>query len=352
MGHYERIAELPLQIESFALEGHVLEVSSGFERLTTEFVLSGGGESGRGEDVTYSADDQVVLQEQGAALPLAFTGTFGEFSQRIGATDTFPQPPERDDYRNYRRWAIESAALDLALRQSSTSIDRLLGIELSPVRFILSLRLGDPPSMHRVDGWLAVAPDLEFKLDAESSWPRELMEQLAATGRVQSIDLKGLYSGTVVDQPPDPELYAAVVELFPDAWIEDPALTEETRPILEPVYDRLTWDAPIHSVADILALEREPKCLNIKPSRFGSVSELLAAIEHCQARGIEMYSGGQFELGVGRGHLHVLASLFFPESPNDAAPVEYHVPEPVAGVPQTPLQPPAEMRGFRWNTND
>ncbi len=348
MGHYDTIADLPLKVESYELEGRSLDVSSGFERLSTEFVLRGAGEEGRGEDVTYEANDQLVLREKGTQLPLTFEGSFDEFSRHVGSIDTFPEPPEREDYRNYRRWGIESAALDLALRQAGTSLGELLGIEPQPVRFILSLRLGEPPTMHRVDGWLAVSPALEFKLDAESSWPRELMEQLAATGRVQSVDLKGLYEGTVVDQPPDPELYAAVVEFFPEAWIEDPALTDATRPILEPVFDRITWDAPIHSVADIVALERAPECLNIKPSRFGPVSELLAAIEHCAGRGIEMYSGGQFELGVGRGHLHVLASLFFPDSPNDAAPVEYHAPDPVAGVPQTPLVPPSPMRGFRW----
>jgi L-alanine-DL-glutamate epimerase-like enolase superfamily enzyme len=345
---YDRIAELPLTIEEFELRGHTLDVSSGFERVTTEFVLRGDSQEGIGEDVTYEADDQRVLQEHGAGLPLAFKGTFGEFSQHVGATNTFPRPPQREDYRLYRRWGIESAALDLALRQAGTSLGELLGVEPRTVRFILSLRLGDPPSIDRVHGWLAVSPGLEFKLDAESSWPRVLMEQLAATGRVQSIDLKGLYSGTIVDQPPDPKLYAAIVELFPEAWIEDPAITEATREILEPALDRVTWDAPIHSVSDIEALAREPKCLNVKPSRSGSVSELLAIVEHCRAHGIEMYSGGQFELGVGRGHLHVLASLFFPDSPNDAAPVEYHVPEPVAGVPQSPLVPPASMTGFRW----
>lgn len=349
MGNYAAIADLPLTVESYALEPHALAVSSGFERLTTEFVLRGGGHEGRGEDVTYEDGDQLNLREQGTNLPLAFAGTFGEFSEHVGAIDTFPQPPEREDYRRYRRWGIESAALDLALRQANKSLGQLLGIQPKPVRFILSLRLGDPPSMHRVEGWLAVSPGIEFKLDAESSWPRELIEQLAATGRVESIDLKGLYHGTVVDQPPDPELYAAVVELFPKAWIEDPALTDQTRPILEPVFDRITWDAPIHSLADIEALEREPKCLNIKPSRIGSVHDLLAVIEHCDRRGIAMYSGGQFELGVGRGHLHMLASLFFPDSPNDAAPVEYHVPEPVAGVPPTPLVPGPTVAGFRWS---
>ena len=57
----------------------------------------------------------------------------------------------------------------------------------------------------------------------------ELIDELVATGAVDSVDFKGLYTGTVVDQPPDPDLYRRVVEAFPEAWIEDPALTDETQ---------------------------------------------------------------------------------------------------------------------------
>ena len=67
-----------------------------------------------------------------------------------------------------------------------------------------------------------------------------------------------LYTDTVVDNPPDPGLYRRVAEAFPDAWIEDPGLNDETRPVLEPHKDRLTWDAPIHSIADIEALPYPP----------------------------------------------------------------------------------------------
>lgn len=349
MSLYDAFKHLELEIDSIELAGHSLAVSSGFERLSTEITLSGGGSRGRGEDVTYDGVDQIALQDAPPELPLPFRGSFDEFSLALDDIDLFPTaPPQREASRDYRRWAFESAALDLALRQAGTSFDAVLGIEPRPVRFILSLRLGDPPSIAPVKRWLAVAPWLEFKLDAENSWPRELIEQLAATGRVESVDLKGLYTGTIVDNPPDPRLYGEVVELFPDAWIEDPAINEQTRPILEPVMDRVTWDAPIHSVADIQALEFPPRCLNIKPSRFGPLCRLLAAIDYCREHDIGMYSGGQFELAVGRRQLHVLASVFFPDAPNDAAPVEYHVPEPSAGVPASPLQPPAERRGFDW----
>jgi len=49
---------------------------------------------------------------------------------------------------------------------------------------------------------------------------------------------------------------------------EDPALTAETETVLEPYRERITWDAPIHSVADVEALAFPPRTLNSKPSRF------------------------------------------------------------------------------------
>ena len=51
--------------------------------------------------------------------------------------------------------------------------------------------------------------------------------------------------------------------------------------MLEPHADRVTWDAPLHSLADIEALERQPQAINSKPSRFGSLRELFAVYEHC-----------------------------------------------------------------------
>ena len=160
--------------------------------------------------------------------------------------------------------------------------------------------------------------------------------------------MKGLYRGTVVDQPPDPDLYRRVVAAFPDAWIEDPALEPEIDELLEPHRDRITWDAIIHSVADIEALPFPPRIVNIKPSRFGSLEALCAGYDYCEEHGIGAYGGGQFELGPGRGQIQYLAALFHPDTPNDVAPSGYNLPNPVPGLPSSPLEPrPAEL-GFRW----
>jgi hypothetical protein len=162
------------------------------------------------------------------------------------------------------------------------------------------------------------------------------------------MDLKGLYRGTPVDVETDPELYRAVAEAFPDAYLEDPDINDETRPVLEPHMDRVTWDAPLHSVADIEALEHEPRAINSKPSRFGSLRELMAVYEHCAARGIAIYGGGQGEQDIGRRQIQYLASLFHCDTPNDVAPSGYNDPAVPDGLAASPLEPTPSETGFRW----
>jgi L-alanine-DL-glutamate epimerase-like enolase superfamily enzyme len=349
MATYDTIAALPVQIDSYELEPLERDVSSDFTRLSTVIRMRGGGEEGVGEDVTYDALDHVALQDAGPVLDLTGPRTMGDLGEAIGGLDLFAgAPPVRDVSRLYRQWAFESAALDLALRQAGTSLADRLGRQPRPLTFVVSLRLGDPPTIEPVTRRLESYPTLRFKLDPVSGWDDALIEQLVGTGAVDSVDFKGFYKGTVVDQPADPALYERVVRAFPEAWIEDPALNDETDPLLEPHRDRITWDAPIHSVADIDALPFAPRMVNIKPSRFGPLSELFAAYDYCEEHGIGGYGGGQFELGPGRGHIQYLASLFHPDTPNDVAPADYNAPEPPAGLPSSPLEPRLAATGFRW----
>jgi hypothetical protein len=163
------------------------------------------------------------------------------------------------------------------------------------------------------------------------------------------IDRKGFYEGTEVDTPAEPDFYERATTAFPDAVVEDARFTDTTRPVLEPTADRLSWDAPIHSVADTEALPVEPRYLNAKPSRFGTVEALFECLGWGLERDVTMYGGGQFELGVGREHAQVLASLFSPDAPNDVAPSGYNDPDPPDGLPTSPLQPPPVPRGLGWD---
>jgi hypothetical protein len=358
MASFDAIADLPLEIESCELEG--LETTIGdFERLTTIVKIGGGGHEGVGEDVVYDAVDHIGQQQHGPPEGLAFSGTFAGFSDRLDSVDLFPAgPPVREEISPaYRRWAFESAALDLALRQAGTNLAATLGREPRPVNFVNSMRLasreGERSSIEPLRARLAVYPTLRFKLDPTNDWDDALIAALAETGAVDSLDLKGFYKGTPVDVTTDPELYAKLIETFPDAWLEDPDVTEETRPLLEPAHERVTWDAPIHSIADIEAMPwSPPRTVNVKPSRFGPVRNLFAAYDYCEERGIGAYGGGQSELGQGRGQIQYLASIFHPDTPNDVAPSGYNDPEQATkpGLPSSPLQPAIEPTGFRWIT--
>ncbi|MEA2425796.1 MAG: hypothetical protein QOH13_2206 [Thermoleophilaceae bacterium] len=342
------IAELPVQIDTYSLEGLELKVSEEFTRLTTLIRLAGGGHEGVGEDVTYDALDQVALQEAGATLTLAGSYTLRSFREHIDSLDLWPAEPVRDVSKLYRRWAYESAALDLALRQAGTSLAAAVNRAPRPVEFVMSKRLQDPQKATDLERWLERYPTLRFKLDPTPEWTDELLVVLRELGVVDSLDFKGHYTGTAVDNPADPVLYQKLVDAFPDAWIEDPALTPETDPVLEPHRDRITWDAPIHSIDDIEALPFAPKMVNIKPSRFGGLPELFGAYDYCDANGIRAYGGGQYELGQGRGHIQYLASLFHPDTPNDVAPSGYNDPSVPEGLPPSPLEPQVAPTGFRW----
>ncbi len=353
MGTYGLIADLPLEIESYELEPLELKLSEEFTRLTTVVHLQGGGEEGVGEDVVYEGLDQIAQQDAGPTQPLAGTHTLGGYGELVGGLDLFPSAPVREVSRLYRRWAFESAALDLALRQAGRSLADAVGREARPVTFVSSLRLGEPPSLEPIHKRRTGHPNLRFKLDPTAGWDDEFVAELAALGVVDSVDFKGLYKGTPVDLETDPELYERVIAAFPGAWIEDPDLTPETEHVLRDHRDRITWDAPIHSIEDIEAVTfggeaLPPKMVNLKPSRFGSIEALFAAYDYCDEQGIGAYGGGQMELGPGRGQIQYLASVFHPDTPNDVAPTAYNYPDPPPDLPDSPLDPAPSATGFRW----
>ena len=164
------------------------------------------------------------------------------------------------------------------------------------------------------------------------------MAELAALGAVDTLDMKGHYDDVCPSaSPTTPGTYERVARRASrDAWIEDPRLTPELARRWRGHEHRVTWDAPIHSVADVRALEWTPRMINVKPSRFGPLSRLFADLRPPRGHGIGAYGGGQTELGPGRGQIQYLASLFHPDAPNDTAPGGYNDPVPPPGPPRDP----------------
>jgi len=329
---YDMVRDLPLAVDGLTLSRRERDVSSGFTRVTTTIELSGNGAVGRGEDVCYETDDH----DDYPRPELRGEYTFDEFAHAVARADLWPAEPSQEHAPAFRRWAFESAALDLALKQSETTLATALDTTAEPVRFVVSTRLD---GFERIETLLDANPDLEFKLDPTPEWSDELIDRLAATERVRTLDLKGLYEGTEVDTEPDPAFYERLFEAFPDAVIEDPAVTEETLEVVEPEADRVAWDYPITGVPSVQALPFEPSVLNVKPSRFGSVESLFDTLDYADRLDLDLYGGGQFELGVGREQIQALAAVAYPDGPNDVAPGAYNDPEPSA-APTSPLDPP------------
>ena len=345
---WDRVRGLPLAVDSYALDGQEVEPRPGFVRRTVTVRLRGDGEEGLGEDVTYDAESQLAQLERGAVLELAGRHTLESFSRLLDGLDLQARAQHEDDHR---RWGYESAALDLALRQAHRSLGEALGRTPRPIRYVISKGLGEEPSAGPLRALVELYPEARFKLDAAKSWSDDLIAELAGLGRADVVDFKGVFRGDF-GEPPNADLYRRVVEAFPSVWLEDPGLTPETDRILERHRGRITWDAPIHSLADVDALPFPPQTLNVKPSRFGTVERLFAFYEGCEARGIGLYGGGQWELGIGRGQIQLLAALFHPDAPNDVAPAAFNEPAPTPGLEPSPLEPRASRTGFRRGDTD
>src|SRR6185312_4169588 len=210
------------------------------------------------------------------------------------------------------------------------------------------LGLGQEPSIAPLRRRLERSPGVRFKLDAEAAWPAALVAEVAETGAVDTIDFKGQYGLEVKDPGALAALYDRIPEAFPDAYLEDPHDLPGVAPRLADHLERVSYDAPIHRAGDIGKTPLAGRVVNVKPTRIGSLPDLFEVYARCAREGRPMYGGGMGELGVGRGQIELLASLFHPDGPNDVAPSAYNEDDPKGDLAPSPLPPSPGSTGFRW----
>ena len=359
---WRAIADLPLKIESIDGELITAPVGPQLNRKVTVLHLAGGGGGGdgdghvgRGEDVTYLTDLQDQLLDHFRTLPLAGTHTIASFSALLDELTLIVTGIDGwEQFVDYTRWAFEAAALDLALRQAGISFAQAVGQPAQPMRWVLSMGLGAPVDCAKVHRWRAAIPGVEFKLDASDLWTANVCRELADTDAIAVVDFKGHYGAAAdwMTNQPTPQTYADVAAHLPGVLLEDAKLDVDFRAALgDAGLARATWDAPIHSIADIVAFcERAPtSAINIKPSRFGTLRELLGAIEHCRTHDLPMYAGGQTELSIGRTQAQTLAACWYADAGNDLAPVVFHAASAGdEGLPHGPVVVP-DQPGFGFD---
>lgn len=338
----EGLLALPVEIETLELTSLRRALVDGV-RETTLVRLRGPGGEGLGEDVTFDAADRRALLAARLPAELSQMRTVGDVAALIEDRDLTAERPRWDAVSRYRRWAVEAAALDLALRQAGIGLAEALGRRPAPLHFVVSRRV---EKAEEVLDLVHRHPGVRLKLDATLAWTEPVAAAIARRGAVATIDLKGTAPGSPVHLEPDPVLYERVARLFPDAWLEDPGLTPETEPVLAAHSRRISWDEPIATAEDV---PTDAGAVNVKPARIGSIRGVLSVLERCATLGIPVYGGGQSEIGPGRGQAQLLAALFSPTAPNDLAPEAYNDAEPAAAAPQSPVAAPGAITGFRWS---
>jgi hypothetical protein len=344
---WDRLRVLPLRVESYEFERLSRTFAYGHERVTTLVHLRGAGAEGLGEDVSPFEEETDTLHVTAPALPLIGEWTLESFCDHMAGLELWPVAPRYDAAVRWRNWAFESAAVDLALRQAGRALHEVVGREPRPVRFVNSLGLGDPPTFDPIRRRLDVHPGLRFKLDVTPAWTQELIDEVAATGAVEIVDFKGQYGLEIGELPELLTMYERAIAAFPDALLEDAHDLPEVTKLLEGETGRISYDAPIHSVADIDTTPLKPRAVNIKPCRVGDLRSLLDVYAAVEQRGLITYGGGMGELDVGRGQIQLLAAMFHADGPNDVAPGGYNLDTPAADLPSSPLPADPAPTGFR-----
>jgi L-alanine-DL-glutamate epimerase-like enolase superfamily enzyme len=262
-------------------------------RPTSLVALRGAGATGRAEHVGWSEAAHEAFRDR--TLPRVPRGAWRLESWSAAVAGSITQP--------YDRAALEAAAIDLALHQQGTSLFALVGCRPQPVRYVVSFgRVADPAGEARRQG------DVELKVDADPDWDDTTFGALAASCRIAVLDWKN--AGTRAD-------HERGHRILPDALVEDPCW--DVAPWSGELHRRLAADAPLGRADDVHRLPVRPVAANLKPARMGGILEMLAAAAACRARGIAIYVGGMFEIGVGRRQLQALAALLCPDGPNDVA---------------------------------
>jgi hypothetical protein len=294
------LADLPVVIDDAACGSRaVLVPSYGGPRPTSLVRLRGAGRIGEGEHVGFTDEAHADFRRTLDRWDLGGSWRIASLAYTMRERGLHP----------YDRAAIEMAAIDLALRQRATTLGTLAGVLPRPIRTVVSFgRVPDPAAE------AARHPDVALKIDVDPAWPDAVWRALAALGRVAILDWKG--SG-------DDAAYDRALRWLPDALHEDPA-----EPYPAGIAQAVVVDAPITEPAALDALA--PVACNLKPSRMGSLLDVLRTAARCARRDIDVYVGGMFEIGVGRRQLRDLASVLCPDAPNDLAPV------PLAEATATP----------------
>ena len=323
-------------------------------RHTTVFHLHGGGTEGIGEDVVWDPDDQQRQQRgRAGARHRRDCGRSTTSREHLAELDLFHG---RDagvsrPYATYRRWALESAALDLALRQAGEPLHEVLGREPQPLtlrRLPAPRRPAQRRRRRRPPRRLRGRPlqarrraDLERGADRRAGRHR-LGRRHRLQGRLQGHDRRRRHRSRAL-----PALRRGVPGRL--AGGPRPDRARGRRRARAPPRPHHLGRARSTRSTTFASSPSRPKTLNCKPSRFGPLSALFDFYDFCERRG-HRASTAAASPSSARAAARCSCSrrCSIPTRPNDVAPAGWDQAElPRHGAPDEPAGPlPRCRRAF------
>jgi L-alanine-DL-glutamate epimerase-like enolase superfamily enzyme len=307
------LESLEVRVESAVVERRAVMLPDypGGPRPSSVVRLSGGGFSGRGENVAFHEQEQQRFAAHVEHwLRAHATMSTLEVGTALGAGGTA-----------YERAALQAALIDLALRQAGLSLFDLTGVRQASLRFVVSLAANS--DLKRAIGRLRLHGYRgDLKVDVDPSWDERTIEMLARESHIAIFDFKGRAEASLARK-----LYAA----FPTALLEDPPPDFE-EPELGSRTSRISRDSSLVTELAIARTRARGEAVNLKAPRMGGPLSVLRGLEGAltcppprselaseAGTSLRAYVGGMFEVDVGRIQARQLAALYCASGPNDLA---------------------------------
>lgn len=316
-----RIERLTLRLVRLPLVAF-FETSFGriHERAFILLSVDGDGVEGLGEcvaevDPYYSSETTVTAWHviKDFLAPLVLGRAFDDPRDVFGAF-------ARVRGHNMAKAAVEMAAWDLAARQRSVPLSRLLGGTRAEIASGVSIGIQDSVGqlLDRIATELAAGYQ-RIKIKVKPGW--DVGVAAAVRERFGSVplmvDANAAY--TLADAP-----HLAGFDRFGLMMIEQPLDYDDIRDhatLQRGIATPICLDESIHSVRaaeEALALGA-CRVINIKPGRVGGHAQSIRLHDLCAAHGVPVWHGGMLESGIGRAHNIHLASLPNFSVPGDIA---------------------------------
>jgi hypothetical protein len=340
---WPRLAGLPLVIEACEYERLHAVLAYEFERITTRVRLVGAGVDGLGRTSPFR-EDGTALHETRRTLLLEGEWTLAAFCEHLETLELWPEPPEWDGALRFRRWAFESAALDLALRQAGHSLHDVLGLEPKPVRFVNSLGLGKEPSIEPLRRRSLARPACA----SSSTRRRPGRRRSSMRSRRRARSTRSTSRASTASSSRIPRRSVRCTTTF-------------TRPFPTPIWRtrttsprELSGSATSSSACPMTrrseapttsARRRSPPALSTSSPRASAACASCSRSTHAVHGTNGRYMAVVWPSWAGHGQIQLFAALFHADAPNDVAPSGYNEEDPPGDLPASPLTPRPEATG-------